>query len=328
MNLFFPVLSRRGQANGTVPVFPGGAASRRRKILPMWPCGMPVFKAPARPAENLRSFSHYKSLPLGPAPSGQRATGQRRPDPSEEAPGPGDVATAQAAAAPQPATQPGVSWQGTAGGVICFLVSVFAQKKMHAVHARPGFAPQSRRAHGEGGSASEDQPLPASTLDSNLKPIPTFQRFPREGDEVAVNYGPPGDPEFWAAKVDKITLRSGKDAPPKQGTPPYSKIRVKFSDKTVTLGGSVFAGDQHGQGWLLLHAPPPSSASSAVSHFLNEGVSNWRQKSFASFMREAPNAPPPGASGHTAHRLTIPCASRRPLHPNSGGAARVEPIFP
>ena len=202
------------------------------------------------------------------------------------------MATAQAAAAPQPATQPGVSWQGTAGGVICFLVSVFAQKKMHAVHARHGFAPQSRRAHGEGRSASEGQPLPTSILDSNLSPIPTFQRFPWEGDEVAVNYGPPGDPEFWAAKVDKITLRSGKDAPPKQGTPPHSRIRVKFSDKTVTLGGSVFAGDQHGQGWLLLHAPPPSSASSAASHFLNEGVTKLAPKNVRFIHARGPQCTP------------------------------------
>ena len=123
-----PVLSRRGQATGanrTVPVFPGGATSRRGKILPTWPHGMPVFKMPARPAEDSRSFSHCKSLALGPAASGQRATGQRRPDLSEEAPGPGDAATTQAAAAPQPATQPGVSWQGTAGGWICLEKSLF-----------------------------------------------------------------------------------------------------------------------------------------------------------------------------------------------------------
>ena len=84
-----------------------------------------------RPPARQKISVHFRtvSLPLGPAPSGQRAAGQRCPDPSEEAPGPGDVATAQGAAAPQPATQPGVSWQGTAGGVICFLVSVFAQKK-------------------------------------------------------------------------------------------------------------------------------------------------------------------------------------------------------
>ena len=171
-----------------------------------------------------------------------------------------------------------MSWQGTAGGVIFSLFPFSCKKRKHAVHARPSFAQHGLRAHGEGRSASEGQPLPTSILDSNLSPIPTFQRFPREGDKVAVNYGPPRDPEFWAATVDKITLRSGKDAPPKQGAPPFSGIRLKFSVKTVTLGGSVFAGDEHGQGWLLLHAPPPASASTAASHFYNEGASKLPPK--------------------------------------------------
>ena len=54
----------------------------------------------------------------------------------------------------------------------------------------------------------------------------------------------------------------------------------------------MFAGDQHGQGWLLLHAPPPSSASSAASHFLNEGVTKLAPKNVRFIHARGPQCTP------------------------------------